>query len=68
MICLMTCNLADDTAVYLAPEKQNGPRHLQEDLNQLHRWEQLWEMEFNPGKCVVMHITRARPQELVFMI
>ena len=27
-----------------------------------------WDMEFNSGKCVVMHITRARPQELVFMI
>ena len=30
------------------------------DLNELQRWEQLWDTDFNPSKCAVMHITRAR--------
>ena len=51
---------ADDTAVYLAVGKQNNPQQLQDDLDQLQRWEKLWDMEFNPSECVVMHITRAR--------
>ena len=51
---------ADDTAVYLAVGKQYNPQQLQDDLDQLQKWEKLWDMEFNPSKCVVMHITRAR--------
>jgi hypothetical protein len=33
---------------------------LQSDLDHLHSWETDWQMEFNPDKCKVMHITRAR--------
>ena len=39
---------ADDTAVYLALGKQDGPRQLQGDLNQLQKWEKLWDMELIP--------------------
>ena len=48
------------TAVYVAVGKQNNPQQLQDDLDQLLKWEKLWDKEFNPSKCVVMHITRAR--------
>ena len=33
---------------------------LQSDLNNLHRWEREWLMEFNPEKCFVLNITRKR--------
>ena len=33
---------------------------LQQDLDHLHLWELDWDMEFNPSKCVVIHITRSR--------
>ena len=33
---------------------------LQQDLDHLHEWELQWDMEFNPSKCVVIHVTRAR--------
>ena len=46
---------ADDTAVYLTLDKQNSSQQLQGDLDQLQKW----EMELNPSKCVVMHITRS---------
>ena len=51
---------ADDSAVYLAVGKQNNPQKLQDDLDQLQKWKKLWNVVFNPSKCVVMHITRAR--------
>ena len=51
---------ADDTAVYLTLDKQNCPQQLQDDLNQLKRWETMSDMEFNQSECVVMHITRVK--------
>ena len=52
---------ADDTAIYLAVGKLNNPQQLQDDLNQLQKWKELWDMEFNPGKYVVMHISGSKP-------
>ena len=51
---------ADDTAVYLTLDKQNDPQQLQDHLNQLQKWETMWDMEFNQDKCIVMHISRAK--------
>ena len=45
---------ADDTAAYLAITK------LQDDLYTLQEWETDWDMEFNPGKSQVIHVTRSR--------
>ena len=39
---------------------QNDSRILQNDLNTLQEWERTWDMEFNPSKCKVLHIGRAR--------
>ena len=33
---------------------------LQADLNTLQEWERTWDMEFNLGKCQVLHITRSK--------
>ena len=33
---------------------------LQSDLDTLQTWENKWDMEFNPSKCKVLQITRAR--------
>ena len=33
---------------------------LQRDLDYLQEWEVKWDMEFNPSKCQVIHITRSR--------
>ena len=51
---------ADDTAVYLTINHPSDASLLQKDLDQLQRWEVKWDMEFNPSKCQVLHITRAR--------
>ena len=51
---------ADDTAIYLAVSNLEDAQILQQDLDHLHLWELDWDMEFNPSKCVVIHITRSR--------
>ena len=51
---------ADGTAVYLTVQDPNDSERLQSDLNVLQAWEKKWDMEFNPSKCQVLHITRSR--------
>ncbi|MES9994057.1 MAG: reverse transcriptase family protein, partial [Candidatus Thiodiazotropha sp.] len=51
---------ADDTAVYLTVENQKDSNILQDDLDTLQKWERTWDMEFNPNKCQVLHISRSR--------
>ena len=51
---------ANDTAAYLAITKLADGQQLQEDLDALQQWEADWDMEFNPGKCQVLQITRSR--------
>ena len=51
---------ADYTAMYLAVSSLKDAELLQQDLDQLHKWELQWDMELNPSKCVVIHMRRAR--------
>ena len=59
---------ADDTAVYICTifalyltiNIKANCQTLQQDLHKLETWEKDWGMEFNPSKCQVLHIIRAR--------
>ena len=51
---------ADDTAVYLTVTNMQDSQVLQSNLESLQHWERTWDMEFNPGKCQVFHITRSK--------
>ena len=51
---------ADDTAIYLAISSEGESITLQNDLHTLEIWEKRWNMSFNPSKCQVLHITRAK--------
>ena len=51
---------ADDTAVYLIVDDQNDSVILQNDLDTFQKWELTWDVKFNPSKCQVLHISRAR--------
>lgn len=51
---------ADDTAIYLAISSEGESITLQNDLHNLEVWEKEWDMSFNPSKCQVLHITRAK--------
>ena len=51
---------ADDTAMYLAITSLSESEILQQDLTNLEHWEKLWDMNFNPSKCQVIHVTRLK--------
>jgi len=51
---------ADDTAFYLTTSTSSQSEILQKDLDNLERSSLKWDMEFNPSKCQVIHITRSK--------
>ena len=51
---------AEDTAVYLTVRNNSDSDILQADLDRLKIWERTWDMEFNPSKCQVLHISKSR--------
>ena len=60
---------ADDTAMYLALDKQGDSEILQKDLESLEKWEKLWDMSFNPSKCKVIHVARSKsPSQTIYYL
>ena len=51
---------ADNCLLYRIVNSTSDASHLQWDLNQLCRWADDWQMDFNPSKCYVLSITRKR--------
>ena len=51
---------ADDTAIYIIINNHSNSDTLQQDLDTLQTWEHLWEMDFNPSKCQLLHISKSR--------
>ena len=51
---------ADNTAMYLALDRQDKSEIIQKDLESLEKWEKLWDMSCNPSKCQVIHVTRRK--------
>ena len=51
---------ADDTALYLTIESEDDGSALQNDLDILSKWETRCDMEFNPSKCQVVHVTGSK--------
>ena len=47
----------DDCFVYRVIESDEDRRMLQQDLDQLTRWANDWQMCFNVSKCYSMHVT-----------
>ena len=48
---------ADATLLYLTIHNSSDCTKLQDDLNNLQKWESDWQMSFHPEKCEVIHIT-----------
>ena len=51
---------ADDCLMYRKVSSTSDCTQLQEDLDNLIKWEQQWQMQFNPDKCEVLTITKKR--------
>ena len=51
---------ADDSILYKEIKSEQDAINLQQDLDNLQRWEKDWLMSFHPQKCQVLHITNKR--------
>ena len=67
---------ADDSKIFtrIVTSKRNtkwtgfdGASALQRDLTRVQAWAKKWKMEFNVGKCKVMHIGRRNPKNVYGM-
>jgi len=47
---------ADDTKIWTKIVDMEDSEKLQKDLDSLSNWSEKWLLQFNPEKCVVMHI------------
>ena len=54
---------ADDIKIFRNIESENDRITLQNDLNNLVKWAETWQMSFNVSKCKVMHAGRVRVRE-----
>ena len=60
---------ADDTAIYITINDHSDSDTLQQDLDTLQTWERLWDMDFIPNKCQVLHISNSRhPAQHIYML
>ena len=46
--------------MYLALSSHIESQVLQNDLLSLEKWEKMWDMNFNPSKCQVLHVTHLK--------
>ena len=54
----------DDCALHRDIKTTEDARKLQDDLEQLHKRERDWPMEFHPKKCQVTNITNQQCERL----
>ena len=65
----LTRLFADDTAVYRLSATEHDQQQLQHDLLRLEKWEKSWDMQFHPGKCTTLPVTRNRtPRDNVYKL
>ena len=51
---------ADDTIAYLTVTPKDKGKLLQEDLDKIAKWEELWCMKFHPDKCNDLQVTNKK--------
>ena len=56
-LCSSTRLFADDCTLYREVTSPRDCEQLQEDLNAVYRWTQIWQLSLNQSKCKVMRVT-----------
>ena len=47
---------ADDTKIFAKATNKSEHDSLQENIDKMYRWSEIWQLTFHPEKCHVMHI------------
>ena len=58
---------ADDTKPASVTDSLDQCEKMQEQVNSLMRWAEIWQMSFNKDKCVVMHLGHKNLRHSYFM-
>ena len=58
---------ADDTKLYGSVSTEEDRKSLQDDIDKLSDWSDLWLLKFNTSKCSVMHLGRNNPKHVYNM-
>ena len=53
---------ADDTKCYMVVESEEERKKFQVMLDNLDEWSATWQMEFNTGKCHILHAGKKNPE------
>jgi hypothetical protein len=48
-------HIADDSLLYRPVNTTDDGKRLQEDLTELTKWAEQWQMTFHPAKCYIPH-------------
>ena len=64
---LFLSKFADDTKAGRVVDTVDGVAKLQEDLNGFSKWARDWQMQFNVGKCKVIHLGSSNPRNKYVM-
>ena len=51
---------ADDSLLYRPVNTTDDGKRLQEDLTELTKWAEQWQMTFHPAKCYILRVTRKK--------
>eukprot|EP00061_Rhincodon_typus_P018024 g47008.t1 len=55
----MVSKFADDGKIGSVVDSKKGYLRVQRDLDQMSKWAEDWQMEFNLDKCEVLHFEKA---------
>ena len=59
---------ADDCLIYREIHNPEDQLALQKDLDILEQWASKWGMQFNPGKCNILSISRSTPLQRFYSL
>jgi hypothetical protein len=51
---------ADDSLLYRPVNTTDDGKRLQENLTELTKWAEKWQMTFHPAKCYILRVTRKK--------
>ena len=53
---------ADDCIIYRTIKTEKDSEKLQQDLDELQKWESNWSMSFHPEKCQLLRVSKKKKQ------
>ena len=53
---------SDDCIIYRTIKTEKDSKVLQQDLDELQKWESNWSMSFQPGKCQLLRVSKKKKQ------